>query len=289
MTDVLFQSATETAARLRSGQLSARELTEQVLARVEAINPTLNAIVETDREAALRAADEADRTGPRSELHGLPMTIKESFQVAGLHSTWGEPAFAGNVATQDAVVVQRLRAAGVILFGTTNVATMLADTTQSANAIYGRTVNPWAPARSPGGSTGGGAAALAAGLSFLEYGSDLAGSIRIPAALCGVYGLKPTASTVPTAGFQPPGVPSGPSHMAYLSSVGPLAGPPPTSAPRCAPPLARTAPKPTPTPGSSPQHAIPALPTSGSASYSTTPPPRSPPKWAPPSPTPSTP
>src|SRR6185436_9049468 len=107
-------------------------------------------------------------------------------------STWGNPDFAGFVADRDAEVVARLRSAGVVLFGTTNVAPMLADAGQSANAVYGRTVNPWDGARTPGGSTGGGAAAVAAGLSFLEYGSDLAGSIRIPAGFCGVYGLRPT-------------------------------------------------------------------------------------------------
>lgn len=227
MTDTVFQSATEVAALLRAGRLSARELAELVLDRVDAINPVVNAVVETQREAGLRAAADADllqaqgeRVGP---LHGVPMTIKESFQVAGMRSTWGEPAFAGYVAERDAVVVSRLRSAGVVLFGTTNVATMLADVGQCANPLYGRTVNPWDGSRTPGGSTGGGAAAVAAGLSFLEYGSDLTGSIRIPASFCGVYGLKPTAGTVPLDGFQPPGPPTAPSDMAYLSAVGPLA------------------------------------------------------------------
>lgn len=227
MTDTLFQSATEIAALLRCGQLSAYELAELVLERLDVVNPGVNAVVETDREAGLRAAAEADRVLARGErlgpLHGVPMTIKESFQVAGMRSTWGDPAFADHVADRDAVVVRRLGAAGAVLFGTTNVATMLADVGQCANALYGRTVNPWDTARTPGGSTGGGAAAVAAGLSFLEYGSDLAGSIRIPAAFCGIYGLKPTAGTVPLGGFQPPGPPAGPTDMAYISSVGPLA------------------------------------------------------------------
>ncbi|HEY4017263.1 MAG TPA: amidase family protein [Pseudonocardiaceae bacterium] len=225
--DTLFQSATEVAGLLRSGRLSAHELTELVFARLDLVNPVLNAVVETDREAVRRAAVAADlalaRGEPIGSLHGVPMTVKEAFHVSGMHSTWGAPDFAGNVADRDAVVVRRLRADGAIVFGTTNVATMLADNGQSANAVYGRTVNPWDTARTPGGSTGGGAAAVAAGLSFLEYGSDLAGSIRIPAAFCGIYGLKPTAGTVPLAGFQPPGPPAGPSDMAYLSAVGPLA------------------------------------------------------------------
>ena len=219
LSDLHFQSATEVAGLLRSGRLSARDLIESTFARLDAINPALNAVVRTDRDAALRAAAAA---GP-GPLHGVPMTIKESFQVAGMHSTWGNPAFADYVAPADAVVVRRLRTAGAILYGTSNVAMMLADNGQTANPVYGRTVNPWDATRTPGGSTGGGAAAVAAGLSFVEYGSDLTGSIRIPAAFCGVYGLKPTEGTTPTGGFQPPGPPVGPSHMAYLSAVGPLA------------------------------------------------------------------
>lgn len=224
---MFFRSATEVAALLREGRLSARELAELVLDRVDAVNPAVNAVVELRREAGLRAAAEADVVLARGErvgpLEGVPMTIKESFQVAGMHSTWGNPAFAGFVADRDAAVVARLRSSGAVLFGTTNVAEMLADVGQCANALYGRTVNPWDGTRTPGGSTGGGAVAVAAGLAFLEYGSDLAGSIRIPASFCGVYGLKPTAGTVPLDGFQPPGPPAGPDDMAYLSAVGPLA------------------------------------------------------------------
>jgi amidase len=227
MTETLLQSATEVTTQLRAGRLSARELAELVLDRVDAVNPAVNAVVEVHREAALRAADDADLVLARGErvgpLHGVPMTIKESFQVTGMRSTWGNPAFAGYVADRDAVVVSRLRSAGAVLFGTTNVAQMLADVAECANPLYGRTVNPWDTTRSPGGSTGGGAAAVATGLTFLEYGSDLTGSIRIPASFCGVYGLKPTAGTVPLDGFQPPGPPAGPTDMAYLSAVGPLA------------------------------------------------------------------
>ncbi|HEY4454690.1 MAG TPA: amidase family protein [Pseudonocardiaceae bacterium] len=227
MTDLLFQSATEVAALLRAREISATDLTELVLDRLPLVNPAVNAIVETDREAAQRSAAEADRAlkrgAPTGALHGVPMTIKESFHVAGMHSTWGDPASADNVAEQDATVVRRLRAAGAILYGTTNVAMMLADVGQSANPIYGRTRNPWDTGRVPGGSTGGGAAAVAAGLSFLEHGSDLAGSIRIPAAMCGVYGLKPTTGTVPTGGFRPPGVPASPNDLPSPLAVGPIA------------------------------------------------------------------
>lgn len=225
--DLLFQSATEVAALLHSGRLSAHELTELAFGRLDMVNPAINAVVETDREAAFRAAAQADlrlaRGAPIGALDGVPMTIKESFRVAGMRSTWGEPAFADYVADRDAAVVRRLRTSGAVVLGTSNVAMMLADNGQCVNPVYGRTVNPWDTTRTPGGSTGGGAAAVAAGLSFLEYGSDLTGSIRIPAAFCGIYGLKPTQGTTPVGGFQPPGPPAPPSDMAYLSAVGPLA------------------------------------------------------------------
>lgn len=158
-------------------------------------------------------------TGP---LHGVPITVKESFNLAGLHITWGNPAFREYVAGWDATVVRRLRRAGAIVAGKTNVHFMLGDFAQTANQLYGVTSNPWDPAHTPGGSSGGGAAALAAGMTFLEYGSDLVGSIRIPASFCGVYGLKPSVGTVPLTGFQPPGPPAVPSEMTYLSAVGPL-------------------------------------------------------------------
>src|ERR687897_2118613 len=222
----LFQSATDAVQAIRRKELSSRELTEMLLTRIEEVNPALNAVVELRREAALReaaAADEAtargDTTGP---LHSVPMTIKDSFNVAGLHTTWGNPAFKDFVADSDATVVRRLRQAGVIIVGKTNVAFMLADFGQTSNELYGVTSNPWDMARTPGGSSGGAAAALSAGMTFLEYGSDLVGSIRIPASFCGVYGLKPSLGIVPLTGFQPPGPPAGPSDMMYMSAVGPL-------------------------------------------------------------------
>jgi amidase len=152
----------------------------------------------------------------------VPMTVKESFNVAGLHTTWGNPEFADYIAENDATVVRRLKDAGAIIVGKTNVHFMLADFAQTANELYGVTNNPWDTARTPGGSSGGGAAALAAGMTFLEYGSDLVGSIRIPASFCGVYGLKPSVGIVPLTGFQVPGPPAPPSEMLYMSAVGPL-------------------------------------------------------------------
>jgi len=226
MSETLFQSATDAAGMLRRKEISSRELTELVLARIDAVNPVLNAVVELRSDAALREAAAADQEiaegGVERPLLGLPMTIKESFNVTGLHTTWGNPAFKDYVADWDATVVARLKAAGAIIVGKTNVHFMLADFGQTANELYGVTNNPWDTTRTPGGSTGGGAAALAAGMTFLEYGSDLVGSIRIPAGFCGVYGLKPSTGIVPLTGFQTPGPPAGPSDMTYMSAVGPL-------------------------------------------------------------------
>ncbi|KAA2253885.1 amidase [Solihabitans fulvus] len=227
MTETVFQSATGLAAGIRGGVVSSRAVTELLLAHIDATNPALNAIVELRREDALRAAERADAAVARGAdlgpLHGVPMTIKDCFAVAGLPATWGNPAFRDHVGDWDATVVRRLRDAGAIILGRTNVPLMLGDSGQTANDVYGRTNNPWDLERSPGGSTGGGAAALAAGMTFLEYGSDLAGSIRIPASFCGVYGLKPSVGIVPLRGFQPPGPPAEPSELTRLSSAGPLA------------------------------------------------------------------
>jgi amidase len=223
MDAMLLQPATAAADMIRRKQISSRELTHLVLAHIEAVNPTLNAVVDLRPEAALRDAGAADQAPPRGPFHGVPMTIKDSFNVAGLRTTWGNPAFKDFIADTDATVVQRLVRAGAIIIGKTNVPFMLGDFGQTANDVYGATNNPWDISRSPGGSTGGGAAALAAGMTFLEYGSDLVGSIRIPASFCGVYGLRPSVEIVPLTGFAPPGTPSAPSDMMYLSSAGPLA------------------------------------------------------------------
>jgi amidase len=221
----VFQSATDAADMLRRKQVSSRELTDLVLAQIDAVNPSLNAVIELRREAALKEAVMADgqlADGPRGPLLGVPITIKEAFNVAGMHTTWGNPAFKDYVADSDATVVERLKRAGSIVVGKTNTHFMLADYAQTFNDVYGSTANPWNPARTPGGSSGGSAAAIAAGMSFLEYGSDLVGSIRIPASFCGVYGLRPSVGVVPLTGLQVPGSPSVPSEMSYMSAVGPL-------------------------------------------------------------------
>jgi amidase len=226
MHEPLLQSATDATRMLSRKEISSRELTEMLLARIEEVNPALNAVVEFRREAALEeavAADEAIIRGSDvGSLHGVPMTIKDSFNVAGLHTTWGNPAFKDFVADWDATIVRRVKRAGAIIVGKTNVAFMLGDFGQTANELYGVTNNPWDTTRTPGGSSGATAAALSAGMTFLEYGSDLVGSIRIPASFCGVYGLKPSMGIVPLTGFQPPGPPAGPSDMMYMSAVGPL-------------------------------------------------------------------
>ncbi len=226
MDQIFFLAASRAADMVRSKEISSRELTGLLFARIDETNPDLNAVVALRRDAALREAAAADAATARGDelgaLHGVPMTIKESFNVAGSPTTWGNPAFKGYVADTDATVVQRLQGAGAVIVGKTNVAFMLGDFGQTANEVYGVTNNPWDTTRTPGGSSGGAAAALAAGMTFLEYGSDVVGSIRIPASFCGVYGVKPSAGTVPLTGFQPPGPPAPPSDMTYMSALGPL-------------------------------------------------------------------
>jgi len=218
-----FGSATAQAAALRKGQVSSVELLKAYLERVDRYNPALNALVVDDRNAALRRARAADRALAKGELwgplHGLPMTVKESFDLKGQPTTWGHVPRKDHVAEQDALAVQRLKAAGAVVFGKSNVPLNLADF-QSYNAVYGTTNNPWDLARGPGGSSGGSAAMVAAGLSALEYGSDIGGSIRNPAAYCGVYGLKPTWCIVPKRGHS---LAPAPGAEADLSVIGPLA------------------------------------------------------------------
>lgn len=220
--DVLDLSAGEIVEALAAGKVGALELTDRAIARIEARDGPINAVVVRDfdraREAA-RAADAALARGERRPLLGLPMTVKESHDVAGLPSTWGFDAFRDYVAQRDSVGVERLKAAGAIILGKTNVPVMLADW-QSVNPIYGRSHNPWNPTRSPGGSSGGSAAALAAGMVPLEFGSDIGGSIRVPAAFCGVFGHKPSFGVIPIRGHAPTGLDGVPPPLAV---VGPLA------------------------------------------------------------------
>jgi amidase len=193
--DLAFNSATQLASLIRRRKIGCEELLDHYVARIERFNGKINAVIWTDLEGARIRARAADRdvkrdvaTGP---LHGVPMTVKESFDIAGAPSTWGRPDMKNNIAAKDSLAVQRFRDAGVTLFGKTNVPLMLADW-QSNNEVYGTTNNPWNLERTPGGSSGGSAAALAAGLTGIEIGSDLGASIRNPAQYCGVYGHKPT-------------------------------------------------------------------------------------------------
>jgi len=222
ITDYAKAGAGEMAAALAARQVSAGELFEAAVARIEAVDGPINAVIVRDfdraREAA-KAADAALARGATGALMGVPMTVKEAFNVAGLPTTWGLEASKDWIASEDAVVVTRLKAAGAVIVGKTNVPPNLADW-QSANPIYGRTNNPHDLTRSPGGSSGGSAAALAAGMVPLEFGSDIGGSIRIPSAFCGVFGHKPSFGLVPGRGHQPPGV-TGLSPP--LNVVGPLA------------------------------------------------------------------
>ena len=204
-----FASATAQRAALQARKVSARELLDAAIARIEAHDGQLNAVVVRDFERARAAATEADRRLARGEsgaLLGVPLTVKECFNVAGLPTTWGIPGTQAIPVHNDAVAVARLRAAGAVILGKTNVATQLADW-QTSNPVYGTTNNPWDVGRTPGGSSGGAAAAVAAGFVALEMGSDLNGSLRIPAHCCGVFAHRPSYGLVPTRGFAPPGVP----------------------------------------------------------------------------------
>src|ERR1700720_1109913 len=201
MDQLHFKSAVEIARLIREREVRAVEALEHFLARIEKYNPTLNAVIWLDARRAAERARAADAALAKGEvwgpLHGVPMTIKESYNVAGSPTTWGDPKLANNVTETSALAAERLEKAGAILFGKTNVPLMLADW-QSYNAIYGTTNNPWDVTRTPGGSSGGSAAALAAGYVSLEFGPDTAGSLRVPAAFCGLLAHKPTHGVVPT-------------------------------------------------------------------------------------------
>ena len=201
-----YRSATDLIQALAARQLSARELLDAAITRIEALDPKINAVVVRDFDRARVAADAADAAlarGERRPLLGLPMTVKEQFNVAGLPTTWGYPQFRDWRPDVDALAVQRLKAAGAIIIGKTNVPVGLTDW-QSYNEVYGTTNNPWDLRRTPGGSSGGAAAALAAGFVPLELGSDIGGSLRAPAHFCGVFSHKPSLDLIPQRGSGPP-------------------------------------------------------------------------------------
>lgn len=215
-------SMTDMGAALRRRDCSARELLQAHIARIERLDGPVNAMVVRRFEAALDEADAADTRLARGEggvLEGIPVTIKEAINVTGLPTTVGDPAYGGFVSAHDAPSVRRLRAAGAIVIGKTNVPPEMADW-QAANPIYGRTNNPWDLARTCGGSSGGGAA-VAAGFSALDLGSDIGGSVRVPAAFCGVYGLRGSETLIPRSGQYP--IPPTPNWGAVLGAQGPIA------------------------------------------------------------------
>jgi amidase len=224
MSDLVFQDASQLAKAIRERSVSAKEVLEAHLAQIAQHNQVLNAIVTLDEEQAMSRAQQADAALARGELagplHGVPVTIKDLFDTAGVRTTWSYKPLANYIPQQDATAVARLRQAGAIIIGKTNMP-QLAIGPQCDSPLFGRANNPWNLNCTPGGSTGGGAAAVVAGLSPLEIGSDLGGSIRLPAHFCGVFGFKPTEHRVSMAGASPrlKGVKEGFRHMRVAGPI----------------------------------------------------------------------
>ncbi|MYT28244.1 MULTISPECIES: amidase [unclassified Streptomyces] len=219
-----LSTAEELAAALRAGEVTSAELTDEAIARIERDDKEINAICVPDFDRARSAARDADQARARGEdrpLLGIPVTVKESYNIAGLPTTWGMPPHRNYMPAEDAVQVSRLKAAGAVVLGKTNVPVGLQDV-QSFNEIYGTTNNPWDHARTSGGSSGGSAAALASGFGALSIGSDLAGSLRTPAHFCGIYAHKPTLGLAAIRGMVPPPAPALPTGS-DLAVVGPMA------------------------------------------------------------------
>jgi amidase len=219
-----YRPANELVDALRARKVSASELVEHAIARIEAFDLGINAVVVRDfvrARTAASAADAALAKGERQPLLGVPITIKEALNIAGLPTTWGFPQFKDFIPEEDAVIVSRLKSAGAIILGKTNLPVGLGDF-QSYNEVYGTTNNPWDYSRSPGGSSGGSAAALAAGFGALSFGSDIGGSLRVPAHFCGVYAHKPTFGLVPFRGYELPQSPVLPRN-GDLAVIGPMA------------------------------------------------------------------
>jgi amidase len=224
MAELAYMSAIELARKIGQREISSREVVDYFLARVAALDKPINSVVTVDAERARAEADAADATLARGEvcgsLHGVPMTIKDSFQTAGMRTTSGAPELASFIPQEDAWPVARLREAGAIIFGKTNLPIYAGDL-QSYNEVFGTTNNPYDVSRTPGGSSGGSAAALACGFTPLELGSDIGGSIRLPSHMSGVVGHKPSYGIVPAHG-QIPG-PPGTLTLADLAVAGPMA------------------------------------------------------------------
>jgi amidase len=222
--DLDYATATELTRAIADRSVSSREVLEHLIIRVDRLNPGLNAVVALDLDRARAAADTADAVtaagGPTGPLHGLPMTVKDVWETEGLVTTSGAPELRSYVPETDALAVARLRGGGAVIFGKTNTPLYAGDF-QTFNEVYGVTNNPWDTSRTAGGSSGGAAAAVAAGLTPLELGSDIGGSIRNPAHFNGVYGLKPSWGVVPGRGHIPG--PPGSLVEADVNCNGPLA------------------------------------------------------------------
>jgi amidase len=219
-----FKTAVELSTALAAKKVSAIELAQDAIGRIERHDTKINAICVRDFERSLEAARAADASLARGEarpLLGIPLTVKESYNIAGLPTTWGYPPQKDFKPAEDALSISRVKAAGGVILGKTNVAVGLGDW-QSYNEIYGTTNNPFDLGRTPGGSSGGSAAALAAGYGPLSLGSDIGGSLRVPAFHCGVYAHKPTYNIVPVRGHTPPPFPPLPLDR-DMAVVGPMA------------------------------------------------------------------
>ena len=223
---IVFLSASDLAVAIRSGTYTSYEVVSAHINHIHKYNPDLNAIVAIDERAALERARKADEALARGEiwgpLHGVPVSIKDHYAVKNMRITNGFPPLADQITDFDATVVKRLKDAGAIILGITNMPVLAMDV-QTFNPIYGRTNNPWDLSRTPGGSTGGGAAAVASGMTPLTIGSDLAGSIRIPADFCGVYGIKPTENFISGYGIFPGISDIKKRTIRAMASLGPLA------------------------------------------------------------------
>ena len=220
--------ALETAAAIRSGKMSVAEAVDAAITRIEHLDAEIDALAVPDFERAAQTAKAMDAAGPEGDqpLFGVPMTVKESFDVAGLQSCWGHKALTDYVPTKDSELVQRMKAAGAVILGKTNVPVDLTDW-QSFNPVYGRTNNPHEHGRSPGGSSGGSAAVVASGMVPMEFGTDIGGSVRVPAHFCGVWAHKPTWGVVSKRGHVHPQMGSREgfiaAHDGALSVAGPFA------------------------------------------------------------------
>lgn len=201
-----YSTASDLKTRMDRREISSVEVTRAAISRIKRYDGEINAICVRDFERAIGmalAADDARRNGETGSLLGVLMTIKESFNIAGLPTTWGIPRFKDFTPDEDAVAVARVKSAGAVILGITNVPLGLGDP-QTYNSIHGTTNNPWDPTRTPGGSSGGSAGALAAGFGALSLGSDIAGFLRVPAHCCGVYAHKPSFGILPGRGHTVP-------------------------------------------------------------------------------------